>query len=50
MKFQKFLILNAKTANGSASEVEVLFNVDHIVSIEPIRISSPDKLLNVECD
>lgn len=46
MKFQKFLILNAKTANGSASEVEVLFNLDHIVSIKPIRIASPERLLN----
>ncbi len=45
MKFQKFLILNSKPNNGE-SEVEVLFNVDHIVSIKPIRISSPDKLMN----
>lgn len=46
MKFKKFLILNSKPANGSESEVEVLFNLDHIVSIKPIRISRPDKLLN----
>ncbi len=46
MKFQKFMVLNSKTANGSESEVEVLFNLDHIVSIKPIRIASPDKLLN----
>jgi hypothetical protein len=46
MKFQKFLILNSKPNNGGDSEVEVLFNVDHIVSIKPIRIASPDKLLN----
>lgn len=47
MKFQKFLILDAKGgAAQEASEVEVLFNLDHIISIKPIRISRPDKLLN----
>jgi hypothetical protein len=45
MKFQKFLILNSKPSNAG-EEVEVLFNLDHIVSIKPIRISRPDKLLN----
>ena len=47
MKFQKFTIFNSKPAPGSeAEEVEVLFNLDHIISIKPIRISRPDKLLN----
>lgn len=47
MKFQKFTILNSKSASGQDSEeVEILFNVDHIISIKPIRISRSDKLLN----
>jgi hypothetical protein len=47
MKFQKFTILNSKSASGQDSEeVEVLFNLDHIISIKPIRISRSDKLLN----
>jgi hypothetical protein len=47
MKFRKFSILDMKsTGAASAEEVEVLFNLDHIISIKPIRISRPDKLLN----
>lgn len=47
MKFQKFLILSSKGPGGQEStEVEVLFNVDHIISIKPIRIARPDRLLN----
>ena len=47
MKFRKFSILDMKTTGStSAEEVEVLFNLDHIISIKPIRISRPDKLLN----
>lgn len=44
MKFHKFNILDTKGAQEN--EVEVLFNLDHIISIKPIRISRPDKLLN----
>ncbi len=47
MKFRKFSILDMKsTGAASAEEVEVLFNLDHIISIKPIRISRPDKLIN----
>lgn len=47
MKFQKFTVFNSKPAPGQdAEEIEVLFNLDHIISIKPIRISRPDKLLN----
>lgn len=47
MNFQKFSIINSKSPQGQElEEVEVLFNLDHIVSIKPIRISRPDKLLN----
>lgn len=48
MKFRKFSILDVKATGTSTGggEVEVLFNLDHIISIKPIRISRPDKLLN----
>lgn len=47
MKFRKFSILDIKASGSSEmEEVEVLFNLDHIISIKPIRISRPDKLLN----
>ncbi len=44
MKFQKFNILDTK--GTQETEIEVLFNLDHIISIKPIRINRPDKLLN----
>ena len=47
MKFEKFKILNNKTGAGQETEeVEILFNLDHIISIKPIRIARPDKLIN----
>ncbi|WP_408098967.1 hypothetical protein ACJVC5_08620 [Peredibacter sp. HCB2-198] len=47
MKFRKFTIFPTKPAQGQeAEEIEVLFNLDHIISIKPIRISRPDKILN----
>lgn len=48
MKFRKFSILDVKATGASSEmgEVEVLFNLNHIISIKPIRISRPDKLLN----
>ena len=47
MKFRKFKILDMRGSGSSETEeVEVLFNLDHIISIKPIRISRPDKLLN----
>jgi hypothetical protein len=47
MEFQKFTVLNLKDHLGQeVEEVEMLFNLDHIVSIKPIRIARPDRLLN----
>jgi len=47
MKFRKFSILDMRSSGSSETEeVEVMFNLDHIISIKPIRISRPDKLLN----
>ena len=45
MNFKKFSILSGKSPT-EIEEVEVLFNLDHIISIKPIRIARPDKLLN----
>ncbi len=47
MKFRKFTVFNSKpTAGQEGDEIEVLFNLDHIISIKPIRIARSDKLLN----
>jgi hypothetical protein len=46
MKFRKFKVFSSKVAGTEGQEIEVLFNLDHIVSIKPIRIARPDKLLN----
>ena len=48
MEFLKFTILDAKYGNGSrdTSETEMLINTAHIVSIKPIRISTPERLIN----
>lgn len=47
MKFKKFTVFPSKPAPGQeAEEIELLFNLDHIISIKPIRISRGDKLLN----
>ncbi len=46
MKFQKFTVFNPKATTHDAEEIEVLFNLAHIVSIKPIRISRADRLIN----
>jgi len=47
MKFKKFVVLNPKDSLGrDMEEVEMLFNLDHIVSMKPIRINRPDKIIN----
>jgi hypothetical protein len=46
MKFRKFHVLDTKAPGTAGEEIEVLFNLDHIISIKPIRIARPDKLLN----
>ena len=46
MKFKKFSIFNNKSTSMETEEVEMLFNLDHIISLKPIRISREDKLLN----
>jgi hypothetical protein len=45
--FRKFTILNSRSTTAQeAEEIEILFNLNHIISIKPIRISRSDKLLN----
>ena len=47
MKFGKFTILNPKDqSTARETEVEMLINLNHIVSLKPIRIASPDRLVN----
>ncbi len=47
MSFKKFKILTSKnTSNVESEEIEVLFNLNHLVSIKPIRIVRSDKILN----
>jgi hypothetical protein len=44
MSFRKFKILDLRGSGDE--EVDILFNLNHIISIKPIRIARPDKLLN----
>jgi hypothetical protein len=46
MKFAKFTVLNPKASDRGFDEVEVLFNLDHIISIKPIRIATSERLVN----
>ncbi len=47
MPFLKFTILNPKDqTTARETEVEMLINPDHIISVKPIRIASPDRLIN----
>lgn len=45
MKFKKFYIVNNKSTTLETEEVEMLFNLDHIISIKPIGISRTDNSL-----
>ncbi len=47
MSFKKFRVLSSKSGSATeAEEVEVLFNLDHIISIKPIRIVKTDKIIH----
>lgn len=47
MKFLKFTVLDSNPASGlRGKEVEMLFNIVHIVSIKPIRNSGAENLLS----
>ncbi|HLT22136.1 MAG TPA: hypothetical protein VKZ84_01785 [Bacteriovoracaceae bacterium] len=46
MNFKKFKIINSNASSVDQEEVDILFNLDHIISIKPIRISTPDQIIN----
>ncbi|MFZ4714666.1 MAG: hypothetical protein ACOYL6_13185 [Bacteriovoracaceae bacterium] len=46
MKIKKFTILNPKESNvEGTSETDMLINLDHIVSVKPIRIIGKDTII-----
>lgn len=46
MNFKKFKIINSNANSVDQEEVDILFNLDHIISIKPIRIAKPDQIIN----
>lgn len=46
MNFKKFRIINANANSIDQEEVDILFNLSHIISIKPIRIAKPDQIIN----
>jgi hypothetical protein len=47
MNFKKFKILGTNEAEVHANyEVDILFNLNSIISIKPIRIALEDRLIN----
>jgi hypothetical protein len=45
MKMQKFTILNPKESNEGNQETDMLINLDHVVSVKPIRIIGRDNII-----
>jgi hypothetical protein len=46
MKIKKFTILNPKESNPEGTqETDMLINLDHIVSVKPIRIIGKDNII-----
>lgn len=47
MKLKKFTILNAKdNQSDAAHEVDILINIDHIISVKPIKIVGKDNIIH----
>lgn len=47
MKLQKFEILSSKTGQSlHVEKVEMLINLDHIISVKPIRIILTDNIID----
>lgn len=46
MNFKKFRIINASANSVDQEEVDILFNLSHIISIKPIRIVKTDQIIN----
>ena len=46
MNIKKFTILNARDAQSEATQVvDILINVDHIISLKPIKIVGRDNII-----
>lgn len=43
MLFKKFIIYSKNEASQMNEQVEMLINLDHIISLKPIRISTEDR-------
>ncbi len=47
MIFKKFTIMDSKESHIiDDGEITILFNLNHIVSIKPIKINRPDRVIN----
>jgi hypothetical protein len=47
MQFDKFTIIDSKESHViDDGEVTILFNLSHIISIKPIKINRPDKVID----
>ena len=46
MNFKKFRIINPKANSLDQEEIDILFNVDHVISVKPIRIVKNDQIIN----
>lgn len=47
MKVKKFTILNAKdNQSEAAQETDILINIDHIISVKPIKIVGKDNIIH----
>ena len=46
MNFKKFRIINPKANSLDQEEVDILFNLDHVISVKPIRIVKNDQIIN----
>jgi hypothetical protein len=42
MEFKKFTILNINEAHQIQEEIDIVINTSHIVSIKPIKMTTPD--------
>ena len=45
MSFAKFTILKSNEAYQVQDHVEMIINLDHIVSVKPIKMAIPDQLV-----
>ena len=46
MNFKKFRIINPKANSLDQEEIDILFNLNHVISVKPIRIVKNDQIIN----